>query len=139
MPDPTPRQVLERAHAFVRAYDVQYADCFAEDGVLLLPFAPAPFPKRFEGREAIRRLIAPQYEAARAAGRRILDYRDVVLHETADPEVIVIEFEAIGVERDGTTRYQLPFIQVVRVRGGEIVEQRDYFDSVAMTQRLQAT
>src|SRR5262245_37924737 len=103
MTDSTPRQVLERAHALVRAYDLGYADCCAEDGVLVLPFAPPPFPKRVEGREAIRRLLAPQYEAARAAGRHILDYRDVGLHETLDPEVIVIEFEAVGVERDGTT------------------------------------
>jgi ketosteroid isomerase-like protein len=58
------------------------------------------------------------------------------VHETHDPEVIVVEFEAVGVEGDGTTRYALPFIQVVRVRAGEIVEQRDYFDALAMVQRL---
>ncbi|HEU0031198.1 MAG TPA: nuclear transport factor 2 family protein [Kofleriaceae bacterium] len=133
---PTPREVFDRAHALVRSYDIGYVDCFAPDGVLVCPFAPPGFPRRTEGRDAIRALLAPRYAAARASGRRIAEYRHVVVHDTADPEVIVVEFEAIGIERDGTTRYALPFIQVIRVRDGAIVEQRDYFDALAMTPRL---
>jgi ketosteroid isomerase-like protein len=135
----TPTEVFLRAHELVRAYDIRYADCFAANGVLVLPFAPPGFPKRVEGRDAIRQLLRPRYEAARASGRRILGYRDLVVHESRDPEVIVVEFEAQGVERDGTTLYQLPFIQVIRARDGEILEQRDYFDSHAMMQRLRST
>jgi ketosteroid isomerase-like protein len=132
----TPRQVFERAHEFVRAYDIAYVDCFAEDGVLVLPFAPPGMPRRFEGRGAIRQLLEPRYRTAREAGERIGTYRNLHIHDTADPEVIVAEFEAIGLAADGSERYDRPFIQVVRVRDGEIVEQRDYFDSLAMVERL---
>ncbi len=135
----TPREVFERAHAFVRVYDIAYVDCFAEDGVLVLPFAPPGMPRRFEGRSAIRQLLELRYRTARAAGQRIGAYRNLHIHDTTDAEVIVAEFEAIGLAADGGELYELPFIQVVRVRGDEIVEQRDYFDSLAMAERLRSS
>ncbi|HEX4421875.1 MAG TPA: nuclear transport factor 2 family protein [Kofleriaceae bacterium] len=131
----TPRAVLDRAHAFVRDYDLRFADCFAANGVLELPFAPVGMPKRIAGRDAIRRALEPSYRAARAAGRKIIEYNDLRVHDTADPEVVIVEFTLQGAQPDGG-RYQLPFIQVARVRGGEIVELRDYFDSLAMRSRL---
>lgn len=131
----TPRDVVARAHGYVRAYDLQFADCFAEDGVLELPFAPGGMPRRIVGRDAIRRTLEPSYRAARASGRKILEYRDLRLLETSDREVVTVELTLVGAHADGT-RYELPFVQVIRVRGGEIVEMRDYFDSLAMQSRL---
>jgi ketosteroid isomerase-like protein len=133
-----PREVFERAQVFVRNYDLRYADCFAEDGVLVLPFAPPSMPRRTQGRAAIRALLEPRYRAGRASGRHI-EYTGVTIHDTTDPEVIVVEFEAIGKNADGAIVYQLPFILVIRVRDGEIVEQRDYFDSLALESRLRIT
>ena len=40
MKDTCPRDVFERAHAYVREYDLRFADCFAIDGVLEVPIAP---------------------------------------------------------------------------------------------------
>jgi ketosteroid isomerase-like protein len=131
----TPRAVLDRAHAYVRDYDLRFADCFAAQGVLELPFAPVGMPKRIAGRDAIRRALEPSYRAARAAGRKIIEYNDLRIHDTSDPEVVIVEFTLQGAQPDGG-RYQLPFIQVARIRGGEIVELRDYFDSLAMRSRL---
>jgi ketosteroid isomerase-like protein len=133
--DASPRAVFERAHGHVRAYDLRFVDCFAADGVLEMPFAPIGMPRRRVGRDAIRRALEPMYRAARAAGHEVLAYDDVRAHDTADPEVVIVELVAQGVQADGTP-YQMPFIQVVRVRGGEIVELRDYFDSLAMRNRL---
>jgi ketosteroid isomerase-like protein len=124
--DASPRAVFERAHGYVRAYDLGFADCFAEAGVLEMPFAPVGMPKRLVGRDAIRRALEPAYRTARQAGRKILAYDDVRMHDTADPEVLIVELVLRGE----------PVIQVVRVRGGEIVELRDYFDSLAMRNRL---
>jgi uncharacterized protein len=131
-----PVDVFERAHSLVRDYDLRFADCFAPDGVLETPFAPPGFPNRTVGREAIRDLLRPNYEAAKKAGRRIIEYRDLRMHETIDPELIVAEFELIGLKSEGD-QYAVRFIQVVRVRAGEIVEMRDYFDSWAMANRLE--
>ena len=69
----TPRDVIARAHAFVRAYDLQFADCFAVDGVLELPFAPRGMPRRIEGR-------AVPFEAA---AERIAQYLKETVERTA--------------------------------------------------------
>ncbi|APR77297.1 Hypothetical protein A7982_02644 [Minicystis rosea] len=136
----TPTEVFHRAHAFVRQYDIRYADCFAEDGVLELPFARDPLPKRIQGRDAIRAILQPRYDAAKAAGRRIVEYRNLRIHETRDPEVIITEFEVIGVPRGaGLEPYALSFIHVLRVVGDQIAMQRDYFDSLAMAERLRVS
>lgn len=119
----------EQAHQHVREYDLDaFADMFAPDGVLELPFAPSSIPRRLSGREAIRGFLAPAGEAARSAGRRIKEYSSVVVHETTDPEIIIAEFDLDG-EIVGTGEtYQLSYIQVLRARNGQIVWMRDYMD-----------
>jgi ketosteroid isomerase-like protein len=91
-----------------------------------------------EGREAIRALLKPRYDAARAAGRKIVEYANLRIHETTDREVIVVEFDVVGAV-GGAIPYTLPFIHVLRVVGDEIVLQRDYFDSLAMAERLRVS
>jgi ketosteroid isomerase-like protein len=130
-----PREVFERAHRLVRAYDIRFADCFAEHGVLELPFAPPGATRRIEGRENIRRFLEHRYRAARDSGRQILDYRDVRIHATSEPSRIVAEFELIGTTAEGEP-YRHAFIQVLEVQDGEIVSMRDYFDSLALFGRL---
>ncbi len=66
--------------------------------------------------------------AARPRQRRQVG--NVTIHETADPEVIVAEFEYQGTSDTGE-RYALPGIFVPRVRNGEIVSSRDYHDHLA--------
>jgi len=123
----SPREVFERAHVHVRDYDLErFADMFASDGTLEFPFAPEGTPRRLEGRDQIRRVMAVAGQRARQSGRRITHYDPVLVHETTDPEVIVVEFDLHGEESTGS--YTLSFIQVLRVRGGRIAEMRDYID-----------
>lgn len=53
---------------------------------------------------------------------------DIVVHETADAEVIVAEFSYEFVHEGGVT--PVPCIFVMRVRDGVIVESRDYMDPI---------
>ena len=53
---------------------------------------------------------------------------NITIHQTTDPEVIVAEFEYQGTEADTGEPFALPGIFVLRVRDGEIVSSRDYFD-----------
>ncbi|WP_405730322.1 nuclear transport factor 2 family protein [Streptomyces sp. NBC_01537] len=55
---------------------------------------------------------------------------NITIHETTDPEVIVAEFEYQGTVADTGEPYALPGIFVLRVRNGEIISSRDYFDHV---------
>jgi len=53
-------------------------------------------------------------------------YRNVVIHETADPEVIVVEQDITGTAATTGRDFTLPNIVVLRVRDGQIVHFRDY-------------
>lgn len=66
----------------------------------------------------------------------IPDYRatDVVVHETADPEVVVAEFSYRG-SIDGR-EFRVPCVFVMRVRDGQIVESRDYISSLDRVRAL---
>jgi ketosteroid isomerase-like protein len=136
----TPTEVFHRAHERVRAYDITFCEFFAEDGVLELPFARDPMPRRVAGRAAIRALLEPRYRAARAAGRVISGYRELVIHETRDPEVIVVEFTIDRPDHAQDVDEQtMSFVQIFRVVDDHIVLQRDYFDSLAMAERLRVS
>ncbi|WP_199820939.1 nuclear transport factor 2 family protein [Streptomyces fulvoviolaceus] len=58
--------------------------------------------------------------------RRVVD---VVVHETADPEVIVAEFAYEFTSPDGSPA-KVPCVFVMRVRDGQIIESRDYIDPI---------
>ncbi len=124
----TPREVFDQQHQRVLARDMNgQADLFAADGVWEFPFAPAGMPKRLSGRDAIRAWSVAAVEAPVRAGRVLTSYDVRALHETADPEVIVVEFDLCG-EAAGTP-LRLPYIQVFRIRDGEIASLRDYFSA----------
>jgi ketosteroid isomerase-like protein len=128
-PAPSPAEVFAQVQSRVLAFDGGgFADLFAPDAVVELPFGGAQLPRRLAGREQIRNHIAPRMAAAKAAGRRFTGYHLLVLLRTQDPEVIVVEFELEGQTGAGDT-YRLPYIQVFRVRDGSILSMRDYVDS----------
>lgn len=122
----TPREVFERLVAGVSAgrWD-ELPGLYAEDAVVVHPLARPPEP--LVGREALRR-----HFAAGAAMGLELSARDAVVHETADPEVVIGEFSYEGrVLATGRT-FRIPNVFVLRVRDGLIVESRDYADHVAL-------
>jgi uncharacterized protein len=103
-------------------------ELYAEEIDVVHPFDPlhgAPLRSREELRKRLESL------AARPRPRRRVG--NVTIHETADPEVIVAEFEYQGTT-DAGEPYALPAIFVMRVRNGEIVSSRDYHDHLASAQ-----
>lgn len=123
-----PRELVERVHRLAAAYDLRgQADLYAPDGVLEWPFAPAGVPRRIEGRERIREVLASLQAAVRRAGTRVTAVRTTAVHQTADPEVVIVELEVAGELTTTGATYQLPYIQVFRIRDGQILSFRDYF------------
>lgn len=137
-PEGTPREVFERVQrtwleAAADAMGDFDADLWAEDVVVEVPFAPPGRPRRFEGREAFR--------AYAAAGRAALpvrfdEVRNVVVHETTDPEVIVVEYELTGTVLPSGRRAAAPFIAVLRARDGQVAHWREYQDALAIAAAL---
>lgn len=122
----TPREVFERLVDGVAGgrWD-ELPGMYAEDTVVVHPFAKPPEP--LVGREALRR-----HFAAGAGMGLEMTVRDLVVHETADPEVVVGEFAYEGRVLATGRRFRVPNVFVLRVRDGLIVESRDYADHLAM-------
>jgi ketosteroid isomerase-like protein len=129
----TPRELVERVQTLFLAGDVDgIADLVAEDVVIENPFAPDGHPTRVEGRESFRARLA-----ARMGGGSIRfdQFADVEWHPSTDPEVVVVEFELHGRIPAGPSSdraFSRRYIQVVRVRDGQVIHWRDYFDPLAL-------
>jgi uncharacterized protein len=134
MPEPgeavvTPREVAEKVRRMVEGRDgIEFADLFASDGVLEYPFAAPGMPQRLEGREAIRAFHGP-----RARQRPMeIDQLDAEVHETTDPDVVIVEIESRGTSLVTGRPYRLGALGVITVRDGEIVSYRDYMNPIAL-------
>jgi ketosteroid isomerase-like protein len=111
-------------------------ELFTEDVVVEMPFAPPGRPDRIEGRAAFVAFA----EAGRAALPVRFDRCQVTaVHETADPEVIVVEYELGGIATTTGTRASAPFIGVLRARDGRIAHWREYQHTLAIATALART
>jgi ketosteroid isomerase-like protein len=121
----SPRTVFERLSQGIAAGRWhELADLYADDAVVDQPFG-APAPAHIEGRETLR----ARFAGAADLGLTLVA-KNVVVHETADPEVIVVEFDYDITGPEGTLT--AANIQVLRVRDGLIVASRDYHDHLAI-------
>ena len=122
----TPADVLARRRQVILNGDADgFADLFAPDGVIELPFAGLPgMPARQEGREAIR-------ESARrllALPLRLEEFEIAELYQTQDPEVVVVEMRTKATATTTGQSFTATSIQILRIRDGQIVLFRDFPD-----------
>ncbi len=99
---------------------------YAERTHVVHPFDPRRSPA-LRTREELREHFRPPDDTPRLRRRPA----NITIHETTDPEVIVAEFEYQGTNTDTGEPFAYPAIFVLRVRDGEIVESRDYFDHLS--------
>jgi ketosteroid isomerase-like protein len=123
----TARQTIERfLEAAVSPVPGDMADCYAERFVIEMPFAAGLAPERMETtREELRARVT-----AGLAARRYTRAVDVRVHETADPEVAVVEYRLEGRKVADDSPFSLAFVMVVTVRDGLIVHSRDYSNPI---------
>lgn len=106
----------------------ELARYYAANTVVRHPFA-IPAPTQLDGRDALH----AHFEGAAKLPIE-LEARNFMVHETTDPEVIIVEYEYHGrVTTTGRT-FVLGNICVWRVRDGEIVEARDYANHRAFSE-----
>lgn len=98
-------------------------DLYAEDTVVEQPFSPQPMTLR--GRAA----LAAHFASAANRPLRVTA-KNVVVHETTDPEVVVVEYD-YDVDASGRTG-TVGNVLILRVRDGHIVTSRDYHDHAAI-------
>ena len=121
----------ETAEAFLRAAispdPGEMADYYAPSVVIEMPFAvPSLYPARIE---ATREELRARFRAG-AQARRYRRLSDVVIHETADPEVVITEYQLHGEHLSTGGQFSQRFLMVLTIRDGGIVHSRDYTDPI---------
>jgi ketosteroid isomerase-like protein len=128
----TAAELVGRALELLVAKDMAaFAGLWAEDGMIEFPFAAPGYPSRVEGRAAIQEYMRDYPD--------ILDVRQIVqetVHQSVDPQVAIVEFEAAGVVAGTGKPYRMRYVAVVTVRDGEIQMYRDYWSPLAAAEVL---
>jgi ketosteroid isomerase-like protein len=123
----SPRQVVEALMQGIS--DGAWKDLhgwFSENAIVEYPFA-LPSPAQLDGIEAIKK-----YFAAISAYPINLKMRDMVVHETTDPEVVIAEWDYDGLVTTTSHAFRVSNITVTRVRNGKIVSSRDYHNHAVL-------
>jgi uncharacterized protein len=126
----TPREVFLKLVWGVSAgrWD-ELPELYADQTYVEHPFSPFG-GKPLRTREDLREHFS--------AGKRMPPLRqepaNITVHETADPEVIVAEFEYRGTAESGEP-FRVPCIFVLRIRDGKIIASRDYIDHISSARR----
>jgi uncharacterized protein len=130
----SPRETVEQLlRAAVSENRGDMADCYAPEVVIELPFAvEALYPSRIA---ATREQLRARFQAG-AGDRRYSGLSNVAIHETADPEVVIAEYQLNGEMTATGESFAVRFIMVITVRDGHIVHTRDYSNPIAGAQLL---
>jgi ketosteroid isomerase-like protein len=111
-----------------------FVQMFAENGVMEFPFALPNVPQRVEGREALSARLA-----ALAGLIEFDSVSNVVKHGTSDPEVFIIEFAGFGKGLATGEPFEQRYISVIRIRDGQIVHYKDYWNPVAFLRAMRGS
>ena len=124
----TPRQLLSRfQQAMLDLSPDALADLFAPDAIYEFPFmATQQRASRYGGREQIRAGFTRLWGSLPQSP--LTGFREVRVHDTGDPEVIIAEHECDVVNHATGESFTSGFLVVLRARNGEIVHVRDYAD-----------
>ncbi|MFI6262916.1 nuclear transport factor 2 family protein [Micromonospora sp. NPDC051006] len=129
----TSREVVEQILRASREQNTEtFVNLFAADGYIEWPYLPAGMPDRVEGRDQIREFLT-----ARANGLVKFDeYRNTVIHETTDSEVVIVEYEAHGTVIPTGAPLHQTIVAVLRIRDGLVVSYRDYLNPLVLAEAL---
>ncbi|WP_369233993.1 nuclear transport factor 2 family protein [Streptomyces sp. R21] len=123
----SPREVfLALVNGVAEGRWAELPDLYAERTHVVHPFDPLR-AAALRTRDELREHFRPTGDGPRLNRRAA----NITIHETTDPEVIVAEFEYRGTVEETGEPFAFPGIFVLRVRDGEIVSSRDYFDHVS--------
>jgi ketosteroid isomerase-like protein len=109
------------------------AELYAVDAVHELPFLFPGMPDRYDGREAVREAYRSAWNRSPARPQSV---REVSLHATDDPEVVIVEQVVCGVHATTGEGFEFPGVLVLRVRAGQIVHVRDYMDGLEVARAM---
>ena len=111
-----------------------FPDMFAVDGVFEYPFAPPGLNTPMIGRAA----IIENFQKIRKL-LRIDAVADVSEIGAGDPDMVVLEFSGRGEGVVTKEAYDQRYISVIRMRDGNIVHYKDYWNPIAFLQAVKGS
>ena len=111
-----------------------FPDMFAVDGVLEYPYAPPGLNTPIAGRDA----IIANFQRIRKL-LRIDGVADVSEIEVSDPDMVVLEFSGRGEGLITKEAYNQRYISVIRMRDGNIVHYKDYWNPIALLRAVKGS
>jgi ketosteroid isomerase-like protein len=100
---------------------------WAEDGTMEFPFAPQGWPERLAGKEAIAAYMRDYPDHI-----DLHDFPDLRIHQTTDPETIVVEMRGVGRLVETGAPFDMTYIAVVTIKDGRFTSYRDYWNPLAV-------
>lgn len=129
----SPVEVLElRRQALLGRDAAAFADLFAPDGAIEMPFAGPGLPARISGQQAIKEM----FDRTTSSQIELADVATTALYRTDDPEVVVVEVLAKGRMGSEGQSFAARSIQIFRIHDGKIVLFRDYFNPAGLADQL---
>jgi ketosteroid isomerase-like protein len=119
------RRTVKQLFQWLDVMEIEsWVGAWADNGVLVFPFAPEGFPKRIEGKAAIREHCGGIAEIS-----RYMRISDLEIHDMLDPERLLVTYGAeIGLVHGGT--YTNTYVVLFTMRGGQIAELCEYYDPI---------
>lgn len=100
---------------------------WAEDGLMEFAFASDGWPRRLEGKKAIATYMRHYPDHI-----DLHDFPDLRIHQTTDPQTIVVEMRGAGRPVESDAPFDMTSIAVVTIRDGHITSYRDYCNPLAV-------
>jgi ketosteroid isomerase-like protein len=121
-------EVVREFFAALETMDIErFLKIWDERGVQIMPFAPAGFPQRLEGRAAIRQ----QYEGL-PKNFASMKFPDLQIYRTADPAVVWATWRGeIPIEATGKP-YNNRYAGLFKLRDGRVIEFHEYFNPLIL-------
>jgi ketosteroid isomerase-like protein len=133
----TPEEIVEHVRKMVAGEEThsQFADLFAEDGVMAYRFATHWQPEEIKGREEIRAYFG---KVRGAAVRERIEVQSVEAScwRTNDPQVAVAEIVHTGWSKVKQDSYTFTAVAIIHLRDGEIVRYDDYMNPLLLGELL---
>ena len=109
----------------------EWVDLFTEDGILEFPYATEGYPKLIQGKSSLMEYMVnfPNHFK--------VEFTNLYFHPTANPNLVIAEFNSDGIAIETGNPYLQKYISVVTTNDdGEILKYVDFWNPIIAMESL---
>lgn len=100
---------------------------YADDIVIVLPYAPKHHTGKLEGRAAVLR-----FHANIGVYFSDIQIGEPTIYETTDPNIIIAEYPGGSTSKETGLPYRQNYVAIVTVRDGKIAHIKEYYNPITV-------